>query len=291
MPHTTTSKALYQTLYKQLRPAIDHERECHAIVSRLLAHYGGIEAVQIALDTPIALTPAQQQQLDTAVQRLVRQEPLQYVLGVTPFFGRTFSVSPAVLIPRPETESLVQHIVADNPKAGRRVLDIGTGSGCIAITLQQELPQATVDALDISAAALQVATTNAAQLGATVHYFQADILQTPLPDKLWDVIVSNPPYVRESEKDYMHRRVLDHEPAEALFVPDHAPLLFYERIAQLARTHLAPGGKLYVEINEAFGAATAALLAQQGLHKVSISQDIHGKDRWVVGSSACPPTG
>lgn len=279
-----SSKLLYRQIYQSLLPAIQEEQECLAITQRLLAHYCRLDPVRIVLDEPITLSPAQRQFLSDAIARLKRQEPIQYVLGKAPFLGRDFRVSPAVLIPRPETEALVQYIVDKNPQAGARVLDIGTGSGCIAITLQQELSQATVHALDVDPAALHIAQTNAQRLGAIVHFIQADILYEPLPAQRWDIIVSNPPYVRMAERKQMRPRVLAYEPAKALFVPDEQPLIFYEKIVDLAPQYLAPAGKLYLEINEALGAAVANLLIHAGFEAVCIKQDLHGKDRWVAGT-------
>jgi release factor glutamine methyltransferase len=238
----------------------------------------------MVLDHPISLSPSQQQLLFAAIARLRNQEPIQYVLGEAPFLGRNFRVSPAVLIPRPETEALVQYIIDDNPQIGAHVLDIGTGSGCIAITLQKELPQATVYALEVDPEALNMAKINAARLGATVHFIQADILHDPLPTQHWDIMVSNPPYVRIAEQKQMKRRVLAYEPAKALFVPDTQPLIFYETIVALAPQYLTPAGKLYLEINEAFGAAVASLFMHAGFEEICIKQDLHGKDRWVTGT-------
>lgn len=279
-----SSKLLYRQIYQSLLPAIQEEQECLAITQRLLAHHCRLDPVSIVLDEPITLSPAQRQFLSDAIARLKRQEPIQYVLGEAPFLGRSFRVSPAVLIPRSETEALVQYIVDKNPQAGVRVLDIGTGSGCIAITLQQELSQATVHALDVDPAALHIAQTNARRLDAIVHFIQADILYEPLPAQRWDIIVSNPPYVLMAEQKQMRPRVLAYEPAKALFVPDEHPLIFYEKIVDLTPQHLAPAGKLYLEINEALGAAVANLLIHAGFEAVCIRQDLHGKDRWVAGT-------
>lgn len=279
-----SSKALYWQVYQALLPAIQQAQECQAIAQRLLGHYFQLDPVRIALDEPITLSPAKSQLLSAAIVRLNCQEPIQYVLGEAPFLGRDFQVSPAVLIPRPETEALVQYIIDKNPQAGARVLDIGTGSGCIAITLQQALSQATVHALDVAPEALYMAQINAKRLGATVHFIQADILHERLPAQHWDIIVSNPPYVRIAEQQQMQHRVLAYEPAKALFVPDAQPLIFYEKIVALAPQYLAPAGKLYLEINEAFGAAVASLLIHAGFETVCIRQDLHGKDRWVAGT-------
>lgn len=279
----TTSKTLYHTILQAILPTLQHEGECQAITQRLLAHYFHLDMVAVLLDTPLNISRTQAQLLHKAIARLQGHEPIQYVLGETWFMNRRFQVSPAVLIPRPETEALVQHIIQENPRAGSRVLDIGTGSGCIAITLQQELLHAIVAALDIDAAALRVAQANAEELGATVQWVQTDLLQEPLPAQRWDIMVSNPPYVRQSEQTTMQRQVLDYEPAKALFVPNDQPLVFYERIVSLAPQHLRPAGKLYLEINEAFGAAVADLLVGAGFGAVCVMQDLHGKDRWVQG--------
>jgi release factor glutamine methyltransferase len=280
----TSSKALYWQVYQALLPTIRETTECQAMTQQLLEHYLQLDSVSVIIDEPVACSPAQRQLVSAAIERLKKQEPIQYVLGEAPFLGRNFLVSPAVLIPRPETEALVQYIVDKNPQAGARVLDIGTGSGCIAITLQQELSQATVHALDVDPEALHVAKTNAQRLGATVHFMQADILQEPLPAQYWDLIVSNPPYVCIAEQKKMQHRVLAYEPAKALFVPDEQPLIFYERIVTLASRHLAPAGQLYLEINEAFGTAVANLLIRVGFETVCTGHDLHGKDRWIAGT-------
>jgi|688.fasta_scaffold78506_3 release factor glutamine methyltransferase len=280
--HAVSSKALYRQVYDAILPSILERQECSAITRRLLEHYFQLDAVRMVLDHPILLSPAQRQLLSTAIARLKNQEPIQYVLGEAPFLGRDFKVSPAVLIPRPETESLVQYIIDNNPQVGARILDIGTGSGCIAITLQQELSQATVHALEVDPEALHIAQINAKRLGATVQFIQADILQETLPTQHWDIIVSNPPYVCIAEQKQMQHCVLAYEPTKALFVPDEQPLIFYKRIAALASEHLAPSGKLYLEINEAFGTIITSLLIDAGFKEVCIRQDLHGKDRWVA---------
>lgn len=283
MGHLISSRLIYRDTYQTLLPVVREARECQAITQRLLAHYWQLDPVAIVLDTPITCSSNQTKSLSAAIERLRQQEPIQYILGEAPFLGRRFRVTPAILIPRPETEALVQYIIDHHPSPGIHVLDIGTGSGCIAITLKKELCRATVHALEVDPQALRVARANALQLDAVVHFVQADILHESLPDQRWDVIVSNPPYVRLSERTRMRRCVLDYEPTKALFVPDDRPLIFYERIAALAPQHLTPGGVLYLEINEALGLGVVNLLVHAGFHSVSVKQDIHGKDRWVVG--------
>ncbi|MEL6358609.1 MAG: peptide chain release factor N(5)-glutamine methyltransferase [Bacteroidota bacterium] len=284
MDKRASTRTLYQQIYQALYQAIQDERECEAITQRLLSHYFQLDPVDKVLDTPIQLTTEQHRLLGNAIERLNNHEPIQYVLGEAPFLDRNFQVNPAVLIPRPETEAMVQDIINDNPPKGTYILDLCTGSGCIAITLQLAIAQSQVWGLDIDSAALQTAQANAQQLGAQVQWLQADLLHDPLPDRHWHIIVSNPPYVRPSEQIQMHQRVLAHEPAQALFVPEDQPLVFHERIVALACRHLLPGGQLYLEINEVLGNEVANLLTENGFEDISINQDLHGKDRWVAGT-------
>ncbi|MEM7055407.1 MAG: peptide chain release factor N(5)-glutamine methyltransferase [Bacteroidota bacterium] len=278
----TAGKELYATLYQAILPTIKSPREAQAIIQRILEHGFQYDQVSMVLDQPLTMTQFKQQWLKKAIQRIKKHEPIQYILGEAPFLGRDFKVSPDVLIPRPETEELVHHIMQENAQPGLAILDIGTGSGCIAITLQKAWPAAQVEALDISQQALDIAQFNAQRWQAAIHCIQADILHEPLPTKHWDIIVSNPPYVRLSEQKWMQRRVLAYEPRQALFVTDAAPLIFYERIIALAATRLKQGGKIYLEINEAFGRAIAHLLAETRFEAVRVMQDLQGKDRWVV---------
>jgi len=216
--------------------------------------------------------------------RLLAHEPVQYVLGTAHFAGMDLEVSPATLIPRPETEELAQLIAQE--QAGRRgltVLDVGTGSGCLALAVAQALRPARTVAVDISEEALAVARRNAARYAPEVEFQQFDILaNTPTikPGTL-DVLVSNPPYVRDSERAQMRENVLDWEPATALFVPDADPLLFYKRLAELARVLLRPAGVVYLEINEALGTETAALFTETDFAAVRVVDDFFGRSRFV----------
>lgn len=216
------------------------------------------------------------------VQRLCGGEPIQYILGHTTFHGHEFKVSPATLIPRPETEQLVDMIVDDaDGKTDLSVLDIGTGSGCIAISLALALKWPSVEAIDISEDALKVAAENAHALKAKVKFTHADILHATPRNESLDILVSNPPYVCDSERDGMERNVLEHEPATALFVPDADPLLFYRAIAIYAEKALKPGGRIYFEINRRFGKETCQLLEQHGFEAAQVIADQFGNPRFV----------
>jgi release factor glutamine methyltransferase len=253
-----------------------------AVLTRLmLEEVCRVPFASIMADKINHLSRLQVEKLEDILSRLKRGEPYQYVFGVTAFYGREFRVNSDVLIPRPETEELVEWVVAEHSAGHRFFLDIGTGSGCIAITLAKEIPQAQVDAWDISEKALAVAAGNAFRLGADVHFTQCDILAPFTPDKSYDVIVSNPPYVTESEKAGMDRNVLDFEPHQALFVPEDEPLLFFDRIAALAMAMLHEQGKLYVEINMSKADAVARLFCEKGFTSVEIRKDISGNARMI----------
>lgn len=214
--------------------------------------------------------------------------PLQYIIGETEFSGLKFGVNPSTLIPRPETEELVL-LARERLAAGKKVLDIGTGSGCIAIALSATCPEAEVTGIDISPEAVETARANAVRNRVKAEFLIRDILH--FETEAWqqyDLIVSNPPYVRESEKQEMQRHVLDHEPHRALFVPDSDPLLFYRRIAEFGCRYLASGGFLYFEINEALGKETAALLENYNYRQIHVVKDLFDKDRFVVAQAPIP---
>ena len=228
------------------------------------------------------LSPKDEKELESILSRLCNFEPIQYVQGTARFLGRTFRVAPGVLIPRPETEELVERMLEEVAPASR-ILDIGTGSGCIAVTLSKELPEAEVTAWDISGEALAIAGDNNHLLQASVLFVQRDVLTyQPVEGECFDVIVSNPPYVTETEKRDMEPNVLNWEPSGALFVPDSDPLRFYRRIGELGRSMLTVGGRLYFEINRAFGEAVASMLRKQDYTNVRIRKDISGNDRYVI---------
>ena len=234
------------------------------------------------LGKDIVLSSKKEQELEDILQRLSRFEPLQYIEGRTLFLGREFWVAPGVLIPRPETEELVELMLKEIP-ADARILDVGTGSGCIAISLAKELPNALVTAWDVSPEALSVARVNARKLQANVRFVECDVLACQVDEVgLYDVIVSNPPYVTEAEKADMEPNVLQWEPSLALFVPDDDPLRFYRRIAVLGRDMLADGGRLYFEINRAYGREMVEMLRTMGYVGVRVEKDLSQNDRFVI---------
>lgn len=255
--------------------------EARQLTLLMLAHLLEVSTSQLILEPHHTLSRAQQKQAWEWTEKLLQHEPIQYLLGQTYFYGLPFSVSPAVLIPRPETEELVHWILNNNPPATGRLLDLGTGSGCIAVALAAQLPKATIEAVDLSGDALQMATHNATRNQVQVGFVQGNLLSDEWPlTGPFDVIVSNPPYVRMQEKQAMKPNVLQYEPHLALFVPDDDALLFYRHIAQKALVLLAPGGKLYFEINEYLGNQMTSLLHGMG-YQTLLRQDLQGKDRMI----------
>ena len=244
----------------------------------------GLDALDIYMGKDIILSECKQRELENIIFRLQKNEPIQYIRGFAEFCGRKFKVAPGVLIPRPETAELVELIVKENPGA-RHLLDIGTGSGCIAISLDKNLPDAKVDAWDISEEALAIARKNNEELDAQVTFRRQDVFSADgMQGTSYDIIVSNPPYVTETEKTEMEANVLDWEPGLALFVPDEDPLRFYRQIAELGRKLLRPGGKLYFEINQAYGQDMIRMIEMNQYRDVRVIKDIFGKDRIVTAN-------
>lgn len=231
-----------------------------------------------------SLSESQRERLEEVIKDLKNHVPVQYVVGYTSFCGHQFRVSPSVLIPRPETEELVALVLEDCQSLGNKlhICDAGTGSGCIAISLALALPDADVTALDISIPALDVARGNARATHASVHFMQADILNTStLPEGPWNIIVSNPPYVMESERKDMDIQVLEHEPSQALFAPETDPLLFYRKLALWAKNSLSGEGMLYCEVNARLAEETRRMFGDYGFSKISVHKDQYGKNRFV----------
>lgn len=261
--------------------------EARAIARLVLETRFGLTQVDVCMGRDRAFSLEERQDLENIVNRLSQKEPVQYVLGQADFCGRTFSVAPDVLVPRPETEELTEWIVRDEKETevpASRIIDIGTGSGCIAVTLAKELPRARVSAVDISPQALAVARKNAERLGAAVAFRIRDILTFSGESRkcrLWDIIVSNPPYVCEHERKDMGEEVLRYEPSQALFVPDSDPLIFYRAIGEYAVKTLKEDGRLYVEINRAYGQETARLFRSLGLRDIVVRKDLYGNERMI----------
>lgn len=258
-------------------------QEIESLTFLIFEKIKGYSRTQFLLAKDEILSEQLMHELEEIAARLKNHEPIQYILGTTEFYGLPLYTVPGVLIPRPETEELVQWILEENQLNVPSILDICTGSGCIAIALKKNLPQSKIMACDISPICIDTTLRNAQLNAADITTVEYDILkqvpQVAFPG--FDIIVSNPPYVRESEKQLMEKNVLEYEPALALFVPDTDPLLFYERIADFSLQHLAPNGRLYFEINEAFGKQCAEMLNGKGFSQILLKKDLNGKDRMV----------
>jgi release factor glutamine methyltransferase len=271
--------------------AVVDETEAQSFFYLIAEQLHQLRRIDLALDPTFTLTEAQLQQWESIRLRLMKQEPIQYILGNTTFCDLPFTVTPDVLIPRPETEELVTWVVesfafnrqptTDNRQ---RIVDIGTGSGCIAIALAKNLPEVHVYALDVSDKALQIARLNAKQNEVQINFICQNILETKQLDHQFEVIVSNPPYVRELEKHEIQANVLEHEPHLALFVADEDPLLFYRKIGELAFEYLTPNGSLFVEINQYLGEAIVQLFQEIGFTQVELRKDLYGNDRMIRAS-------
>lgn len=275
----TTAKKFFEELYKDLQQ-YDSPEEQKAKLFLLLEDRLGLTRTDIVADLPVTMKMNEYEQLQRDVQKLIEGFPVQHVTGKSWFYGREFKISPAVLIPRPETEELVHLIIRENKDSECKILDIGTGSGCIPITLKAELLFAEVWGMDISEGALEIARENAMSLDVKVEFMQKDIFDDPEGIPQVNIIVSNPPYVPETEKQNMQREVL-HEPHQALFVDDDDPLIFYRRIAKVGYHLLEGEGKLYFEIHKDFGEAIKNVLKNYGYKNITIIKDIHNKDRIV----------
>jgi release factor glutamine methyltransferase len=275
----------YREQFIRLLQSIYDTREAEQLFYFLLEEVKQWTRVDLALHPTIEFSVEELQKMDGYLQRLLTHEPIQYILGKTHFYGLELQVNPNTLIPRPETEELVEWIIQENqPKKNIQILDIGTGSGAIAIALAKNLPNATVWALDVSEQALQMAQKNALNNQVSITFLQEDILNLKdLPAK-FDVIVSNPPYVRELEKVEIKPNVFNFEPHLALFVSDQRPLIFYEKITQLAVQSLNINGKLYFEINQYLPDLMKDLLMEYQFQNVVLKQDIYQNFRMISGS-------
>lgn len=275
-------KAGVKSIRKELA-GIYTKGEIESLIFLIFEKLKGYSRTQFLLAGEEELNEDDREKIGKIVARLKNHEPIQYILGMTEFYGLPFQSVSGVLIPRPETEELVQWIIQENKNPKPSILDIGTGTGCIAISLRKNIPQSTILACDISPVCIETARRNSELNSTEVSVFQYDILNN-IPEISFpelDIIVSNPPYIREAERGLMEKNVLEHEPELALFVSDENPLIFYERIADFSKIHMKNQGRLYFEINEAFGSECCAMLQEKGFSEIALKKDIHGKDRMI----------
>jgi len=285
---------------RQSLSSLYSEREANKLAINVLQHVTNLSQAAILTCKDTVLSENERQKIEQIVARLQKSEPLEYILGKTEFYGLSFCVSPDVLIPRPETEELVDWIIRDTKHPAPRILDIGTGSGCIAVALAKNIENSNVFAIDISENALEIARKNAEINNVNVEFFRKDIFKAPSmggvaavpPPKSpieggfrgdFNIIVSNPPYVCESEKADIEANVLLYEPHTALFVPNENPLVFYRAIANFALTHLS--GSLYFEINRAFGQEICTMLGEMGFSDIELRKDNYGNNRMIKCNS------
>ena len=264
----------------QLESVYD-QMEVEQFFNLALSHHKNLSRIDLALNPSLEFSQDEQALFNDIITKLKAHIPIQYILGRTSFYGAEFLVTNAVLIPRPETEELVQWVIESSSDRQSRILDIGTGSGCIAISLARNIRDSVVEAWDVSATALSIATKNAEINKVSVEFTLVDVLAVESPERKYTVIVSNPPYVRNLEKQEIANNVLDYEPHLALFVEDDDPLIFYRKIATLATRMLKPNGLLFFEINQYLGAETVALLERLGFKDIELRKDIYNNDRMI----------
>ena len=286
LPSEDRSVDRVRRLLRQRLTPLYGGNEAEAMTRLIFAALKGWSVTDMLIHANTILSDIFMNRLENIMNRLDRHETLQYIIGQERFYGMDFTVNPSVLIPRPETEELVDIIVGNNrERKDLSVLDIGTGSGCIAIALARHLPFARVTAIDISPEALDVARENARRLKTGITFLQADLLAVPkegLLSDTYDIIVSNPPYITLSEAVDMESNVLDYEPHTALFVPDNDPLLYYTPIADIARRRLSAGGQLYFEINPRYAEDIIGMLTDKGFTDITVSDDISHRPRFVT---------
>lgn len=292
-----TIRRLEKTFIDELTPVYNFE-EARNLAWLSISHVCRFDRMQYLAAKENEVSPQDETSLLLILEDLATGKPLQYILGETEFYGLTFRVNPAVLIPRPETEELVDWILKDAKADNKEpiseeftILDIGTGSGCIPVTLKKNLPAAKVMAMDISPDALETAIRNSVLNQVEVRFYLDDILnpgESELFNSKFDIIVSNPPYVTNAEKSQMHQNVLEFEPHTALFVQDNDPLVFYKAIAGFAIRQLKPRGSLYLEINEGFGKETINLLKEYGFTDIELRKDLPGRFRMIKATKPAP---
>lgn len=277
----TPMPVVLRELRNILSPKYGHG-ESEAMIRLIFQHLKGWSATDMIINENKPLSSYIVEQIREIVGRLLKDEPIQYIVGEAYFYGLDFLVNPGVLIPRPETEELVEMVVNGNKRSDLNVLDACTGSGCIAVALARNLPFPVITAVDNSDKALEIAKENAAKMKVKIKLEKADIFEYEPEEESLDIIVSNPPYVDESEKKNMEANVLEYEPHEALFVPDDNPLLYYRRIVNIGKKALKPGGRIYFEMNPRHADAMRVLLETQGFTAIHSHLDIHGKRRFIT---------
>ena len=262
--------------------------EVESFIRIIFDHLKDYNSTDLIIKRGELLTAGEKSQIQEIIDRLKQNEPIQYILGVTEFYELPFHVSPDVLIPRPETEELVDWVMKTKLPSHPVILDVGTGSGCIPISIKKNKDSADIWAFDISKASLEMAKKNAQLNHAKIQFHHVDILNPILPEQFprIDVLISNPPYVTDAEKGLMNKNVLDFEPDNALFVPDNDPLRFYKALTFFGRKHLNEGGFIFWEINEAFGKECVLVLKENGFSNVELRKDLSGKDRMVKAIKA-----
>ena len=274
----------YRNKFIETLTPIYDSGEAESFFYLVLEDQKNLKRIDLALHPEAVLSGEEVAFWNQILEKLKQYIPIQYIIGKTFFFGLEFEVNENVLIPRPETEELVDWILKNNPRnTALKILDIGTGSGCIAISLAKNLPNAKVYAIDVSEEALATAHKNAKSNNVSVEFLLQNILETEDLKQQFDLIVSNPPYVRNLEKEEIKQNVLDHEPHLALFVDDHDALIFYRKITELAKENLTQNGQLYFEINQYLGKEMMDLLESNGFQQMELRQDIYGNNRMVFG--------
>lgn len=277
----SSSVAILSNSFAEELTSLYDELEAKSIMELCFSSLFGYSRIDLLLKKEEILTKEEGEKLNSVLEKLKEGVPLQYILGETEFYGLKFTVNEHVLIPRPETEELVEWIISSEGEK-TTILDIGTGSGCIPISLKKNLPESEVWAMDVSGKALEIAKINAVENDAVISFVEADIFtQESIGEIKFDVIVSNPPYVLKSVIEKLHKNVIDNEPHLALFVEDNDPLIFYKRIADFAKNNLTEGGELYFEINESFGKEMQELLREKGFKNVTLRKDLNNNDRIV----------
>lgn len=273
-------RSLYKKFVTELE-GIYQEEESKQIFSILMESEFGWSKIDLRLNDDHEFTDAKISKLEDVLARLRKFEPIQYVLGCAWFAGMKLKVSSDVLIPRQETEELVDWVIKENSSHAPSIWDFCSGSGCIALALKKNIPNSQVKGFDISDGALEVARFNSTQLNLPIEFIQADILTSNFVENHLDIVISNPPYVRKSESIRMHENVLKFEPHLALFVTDEDPLIFYRQIGRLAQQVLKPNGQLFLEINENLGEETVKLLEHQGFHGITLRKDLNDRNRMI----------